>query len=266
MVDFPTGLPDVPNAVGTNPLLTFHGAESHSTSTNRMIANILALATKLGTGSSSPPASAAVLRRTGTGASSWQQIQAGDYAAGSIVNADVGASAAIALSKLAAGASGLVKSNGTAISAGNQLASGDVPNLLIATAMLANNATFQASIAEGSTVDPTTTSASWSDVAQMSITMTTTGGMVLLLFSARLSHNTAGGQLGIGIEVDGGMASTTERVAHYYAANAELALTTLYLLTPSAAGHTFKGKWYVTTGTGKAVSAHRHLIAVEFKK
>jgi hypothetical protein len=64
------------------------------------------------------------------------QVQNGDIAAnavdsskiadGSIVNADVNAAAALALSKLAPGAAGVLKSNGTTISAGNLVVTGDM--------------------------------------------------------------------------------------------------------------------------------------------
>ncbi|HEY5420134.1 MAG TPA: hypothetical protein VIL10_05320 [Marmoricola sp.] len=101
MVDFPTGTPDIPAAVGANPLATFHTAEAHSTATNRILANLVALATKLGIGASTPGASAGVLRRTGTGQSGWGQVAAGDYAAGSIADADINAAAAIGVAKIA---------------------------------------------------------------------------------------------------------------------------------------------------------------------
>lgn len=67
---------------------------------NAFAGAINALETKIGTGASTPTANK-VLRATGTGTSAWGQVAAGDYAAGSIVNADISASAAIAASKLA---------------------------------------------------------------------------------------------------------------------------------------------------------------------
>lgn len=82
MVDFPTGVPDIPSANGAAPLATMHGAESHSVSTNRILTNLQALATKLGIGSGGPPSTAALLRRTATGQSAWAQAQPADIAGG----------------------------------------------------------------------------------------------------------------------------------------------------------------------------------------
>jgi hypothetical protein len=92
---------------------------------NRAIANILALATKLGIGSSTPTANT-VLRGTGAGTSAYGQIVSGDITDGTIVNADVNASAGILLSKLEGGTSGLLKSNGTVITSGNTIGSADI--------------------------------------------------------------------------------------------------------------------------------------------
>ena len=102
-----------------------HTSVSHSTGMNRAIANILALATKLGIGSS-PPAANTVLRGTGAGTSAFGQIVSGDITDGTLVNADVNASAGILLSKLEGGTSGLLKSNGTVITSGNTIASADI--------------------------------------------------------------------------------------------------------------------------------------------
>jgi len=102
-----------------------HTSVSHSTGMNRAIANILALATKLGIGSSTPTANT-VLRGTGSGTSAFGQIVSGDITDGTLVNADVNASAGILLSKLEGGTSGLLKSNGTVITSGNTIGSADI--------------------------------------------------------------------------------------------------------------------------------------------
>lgn len=59
-----------------------------------------AIEAKIGTGASTPIVNR-LLRGTGTGTSAWAQVAAGDYAAGSIVNADVNSAAAIAATKMA---------------------------------------------------------------------------------------------------------------------------------------------------------------------
>lgn len=52
---------------------------------------VIAIEQKLGIGPSAPGASAAVLRRTATGTSTWGQVAAGDVALGAIATADIGA-------------------------------------------------------------------------------------------------------------------------------------------------------------------------------
>jgi hypothetical protein len=59
---------------------------------------------------------------------------------GSIVNADIDAAAAIALSKLAAGAAGYLKSNGAVISAGNFIIGADITSEVIVNAHIAPTA------------------------------------------------------------------------------------------------------------------------------
>lgn len=100
MPDFPTGLPDIANASPSETLFTMHAGASHVTATNRILTNVLALATKLGTGTSAPGATAGLLRRTAAGTSAWGQIAAGDHAAGSIATADLASSSIVSLSQV----------------------------------------------------------------------------------------------------------------------------------------------------------------------
>lgn len=61
-----------------------------------------------------------------------------------IVNADVATAAAIALSKLAPGSSGVLKSNGSAISAGNLIVSADITDGTIVNADISASAVLEA--------------------------------------------------------------------------------------------------------------------------
>ncbi len=94
---FPTALDTFSNpsaSDATNNLTTPHAAQ-HANANDA----IEAIEAKIGTGASTPIVNR-LLRGTGTGTSSWAQVAAGDYAAGSIVNADISASAAITPDKL----------------------------------------------------------------------------------------------------------------------------------------------------------------------
>jgi hypothetical protein len=89
MANYPTSLPSFSNPSASDYLNSPAHATQHSSNNDETVA----IATKIGTGSSTP-ASGKVLRGTGSGTSAW----------GAVVNADIDASAAIALSKLATGA------------------------------------------------------------------------------------------------------------------------------------------------------------------
>lgn len=101
MVDFPTGSPDIPSAISGNPLATMHGATSQTAAMNRVLANLVALADKMGSGASLPGSTPGVLRRTATGASGWGLIQGTDLGTGTAraVTRTVAASDASALTK-----------------------------------------------------------------------------------------------------------------------------------------------------------------------
>lgn len=111
---FPTSILSLASAIGSQFLSVFHGGTvSHSDGTNQMLTDLIAVETKLGTGASTATANT-VLRGTGSGTTAFGQIVSADITDGTIVNADVNASAAIAVSKLAAMTNKtLLTSNGT---------------------------------------------------------------------------------------------------------------------------------------------------------
>jgi hypothetical protein len=71
MVDFPTGLPDIPAAVPGAPLATLHSGTSQSAAMNRIQANLAALATKLGTGAATPTTGRMLAGAATGGQSTW---------------------------------------------------------------------------------------------------------------------------------------------------------------------------------------------------
>jgi hypothetical protein len=102
---YPTDILALASAIGSQFLNLFHGGSvSHSDGTNEMLADLIAVETKLGTGASTATANT-VLRGTGTGTTAFGQV----------VAADISASAAIAVTQLAAGTNKtLFTSNGSA--------------------------------------------------------------------------------------------------------------------------------------------------------
>jgi hypothetical protein len=76
-VDFPTGVPNIPSANGANPLSTTHGAGvSQAAGTNRILTNLVALATKLGITSSSPTPRRVLAGLPTTGQTGWADVPA----------------------------------------------------------------------------------------------------------------------------------------------------------------------------------------------
>lgn len=99
---YPTSILSLAHAIGSQFLSVFFGGSvAHSTGVNQIIDDLIAVETKLGTGTSAATAGT-VLRGTG----------AGTTAFGAIVNADVDAAAAIAVTKLAAGTANTVLMGG----------------------------------------------------------------------------------------------------------------------------------------------------------
>jgi hypothetical protein len=82
MVDFPAGIPDIPDANPSETLAVMHAGLGHSPVTNRILLNLEQLAAKLGTGASTPGATAAVLRRTAANVSAWGALQPTDITPG----------------------------------------------------------------------------------------------------------------------------------------------------------------------------------------
>lgn len=72
MPDFPSGVPDVPDAVAGVPLASLHGVGvPQSTGLDRTSANLAALATKLGTGAATPTLGWMLAGAATTGQSGW---------------------------------------------------------------------------------------------------------------------------------------------------------------------------------------------------
>lgn len=114
-----------------------------------------------------------------------QVYKAGGW--GSLVDADVDAAAAIALSKLAPGSAGYVKSSGSAISAGNSIALADVPTMDVAHIPALHQ------VAAARSFSGTTGSATIANINGTSgkVTITSTGGDMIGLLIGYASNNNA---------------------------------------------------------------------------
>lgn len=176
---------------------------------NDLAAGLVAVETKVGTGSSTPTASK-VLGADGTGTSSWRQVATGDIAAGAVT---------------------------------------------------------QRSIAVGSSVGPTTTSASYGDITDMSVTMTTAGGDLLVIMTGTFTVAASSTAAGFALSLDGA-AEVAPALFQNDNAVTYSVVTLMHLFTGvSAASHTVKGRWYVNGGaTLTAYNRYRSLLVMEVKR
>jgi hypothetical protein len=209
-----------------------------------------AIEAKLGLGASTPGATAAVLRRTGTGSSGWGQTAAGDYGAGSIANADVNGSAAIAYSKLALASS---------------IVSADIVDGTIATGDLAAGSTAAGSTVYGTTVSPTTSTGSAADLLEMTLTPTLVGGgLLLVLFECVFSNSVAGSDTVFDLFVGGSAVLRRELIIRV--ANEQNYVVMTNVRASVAGSTTVKIQWFLTSGVSTAEGTRRSLTVVELKR
>jgi hypothetical protein len=136
----------------------------------------------------------------------------------------------------------------------------------LATADIAANAVSQAGYAAGATSGPTTTSGSYVDLTDMSVTLTTTGGDLLVWFSSAVTHTTGGQYIFLGLQLDaGGMVA--DRNIQAPAAGYAAVISTFHRFTGVSAGsHTVKGRWLTQSATATANTTQRGLLVLELKR
>lgn len=136
----------------------------------------------------------------------------------------------------------------------------------VATADIAANAVTQRGIARGTTSNPTTASTTYVDLTEMSVTLTTTGGDLLVFWGANIHHNTIGALVTFGVSLDGA-AEVDEHLFAIPAAAVVYGQTDIsYFAAPAAGSHTVKVRWKVSAGTGTAYLTLRRLLVIEVKK
>lgn len=207
-----------------------------------------ALEAKLGTGASTAAANT-VLRGTGAGATAFGQI----------VNADIANTAAITANKLHGGG---VPSRVLATNDGI-----NVGALQVSTAMLAANAVTQIASAVGTTNPAQTTATAFVDIPEMSVTLTTGGGDLLVWFSSSFFKSGGTGYANFGLSLDGA-AEVARGNLFFNAVSESKHLTMIHRFSGvSAAAHTVKARWFTTAGTTlDAFQTHRTLIFAEVKR
>jgi hypothetical protein len=141
-----------------------------------------------------------------------------------------------------------------------------VPDGSVTTAKIAANAVSQYQAVTGST-GASTSSTSFVDIPNLSVTLTTTGGSVLVMFSGSHTPENISGVVGYWqiIRDDSTvLAFNNQGFAQY-----EWATTTLFGIdTPPAGTHTYKVQWRVSQGTLLASAGvyYENFAAIEFKR
>jgi hypothetical protein len=193
-----------------------------------------ALEAKVGIGSSTPGATAAVLRRTASGASAWGLVGPGDL---NVQNA-------------ASAGSVLRGTSGTTMSF-NPLQTGDV----------LQGAISQFGTATGSGA---TNSGSLVPITGASVSLTTNGGIVVFFVTGAATCNTAGGITQYSLAMDGGVQGGLQSIAAL-SAGAYHGFSLIAAAQPSAGSHSFSAMWSTISGVATTLS-NCSIYAVEIKR
>jgi hypothetical protein len=180
-----------------------------------------------------------------------------------------------ALSVLAASGAPLITADITGVTLGSPLhipagsiGSAEIADGTIATADIAAGAIHQIVFVQATTANPTTTSASFVDLADMTATLTTTGGRVLAFLVGQYTVTAvSGGVITQGLSLDAAAEAGAQGEAPS-GLNVQISIFAMADLgTPTAASHTIKGRWAVGGGsTASAIGVNRRLLVIEFKK
>ena len=117
----------------------------------------------------------------------------------------------------------------------------------------------QSAVASPTTSGPTTVSASFADLAEMSITLTFRGGPVLCEFVGAFTHSSLTGRVDIGLSLDAagevGVQSVTDPVVGNL-----FQVVTMHRFSAAAmaaGSHTIKVRWATSTATATASGTAR---------
>jgi hypothetical protein len=136
----------------------------------------------------------------------------------------------------------------------------------IATIDIAANAITQRAFAAGATSGPTTTSTTFVDLPDMTVTLTTNGGDLVAVLVLDSYNSNAGVFNSIGLSLDAA-AEVGVVLATCPGVSFDFVMTTLHYWTGvSAASHTIKGRWRTQSNTATAFGTNRRLFVMELKR
>lgn len=136
----------------------------------------------------------------------------------------------------------------------------------VGTAEIAANAVTQLGFAVGTTANPTTTSGIYVDLPEMTVTLTTAGGDLLVWCNGAFLHNTLSATTTLALSLDGA-AEVAIREFSEMVANNIFQMVCMHRFTGvSAASHTVKGRWQTGAGQATARSTERSILVMEVKR
>jgi hypothetical protein len=162
--------------------------------------------------------------------------------------------------------------------AGKGLGITTLPSGIVTSAMIANGtiqdvdiapgAVSQRRFVNGSTLNPTTTSTSYVDLTDLSITLTTGGGDLLVWAVASVYNSGAGNFIFLALSLDGASEVGEMVVVPSGAGGASILVGSLvYAFSgPSSASHTVKVRWKTLAGTATGNALNRYLMVMEMKR
>lgn len=121
----------------------------------------------------------------------------------------------------------------------------------------------QSRSAIGSSSGPTTASATYVDLTDMSVTLTTTGGVLLVWFFGAFSHNGVGNSITVGLSLDAAT-EVADMPCNEMVANLGFSIATATRFSGVAAGsHTVKARWKCNNPTATALGTNRYMLVQE---
>lgn len=146
------------------------------------------------------------------------------------------------------------------------IATGDLADGSVTTAKLAANAVSQALSANVVTSGPTTSSTTLVDMPDMSISITTTGGGLLIWAMATLRPDTLNGVATLALDIDGAATGPTAQGSAAVASNVICLSLAHRIAAPTAAAHTIKLRWSISAGSVLAFFTYRSLVVEEIRR
>lgn len=116
----------------------------------------------------------------------------------------------------------------------------------------------------GTSGSVTTSSTSWVDLPDMTMTVTPKTSIIVICFTGRFSNNTGGEEVRVRLNIDGSAVDATQRRDVSVSGGDDFGLCVQWMgpLTPNVA-HTIKMQWRVSGGTGRAIQDDRILSVME---